>query len=224
MRTRESRQWMVAAATVTGLGVVVPFVVGVTPAYAQPQLRITKTHEGDFPRSGQGVYRITVSNPGTEATRRIYVTDELPTGLKAASVQAAAPFTCNIVGSMSVLTCTADALGAGQTSTILLTVNVAADAPCSVTNRVHVDEDGTLPDPLVGEVDSDVTAITGGECGNGNGNGNGGNGGNGGGLGPILPINLNGVIPMFNNIAVNNNIKSPNAANNTRQDFALNNP
>ncbi|MEU9375964.1 hypothetical protein AB0D94_19570 [Streptomyces sp. NPDC048255] len=217
MKTRALWQRMAGLATVMGLGVVVPFAVGVTPAHAQAQLRITKTHEGDFPRGGQGVYRITVSNPGSESTRRIFVTDELPLGLRADSVQAGAPFDCSIVGNMTVLTCSTDGLGAGQTATILLTVNVAEDAPCSVTNRVQVGEDGTLPNPLPIETDSDVTTVTGGECGNGNG-------GNGGGSGSILPINLNGLIPMFNNIGINNNIKSPNASNHTRQDFALNNP
>ncbi|MFE2992252.1 hypothetical protein [Streptomyces sp. NPDC059262] len=42
--------------------------------------------------------------------------------------------------------------------------------------------------------------------------------------GSILPINLNGVIPMFNNISINNNIKSPGASNTTTQDFGVNAP
>ncbi|MFD9412035.1 hypothetical protein ACFWBN_34185 [Streptomyces sp. NPDC059989] len=223
MKTRVLWQRMTGLATVMGLGVVVPFAVGVTPAYAQGQLRITKTHEGDFVRGGQGVYRITVSNPGLESTRRILLSDEFPLGLSGESVQAGAPFDCGIVGNRRVLTCSTDGLGAGQSATILLTVNVAEDAPCSVTNRVQVGEDGSLPNPIPDETDSDVTRVTGGECGNGNGNGN-GNGGNGGGSGSILPINLNGLIPMFNNITTNNNIKSPNASNHSRQGFALNNP
>ncbi|MCB5180187.1 DUF11 domain-containing protein [Streptomyces antimicrobicus] len=219
MNTRALWHRMAGLATVLGLSVVVPFVTGVTPAHAQAQLRITKTHEGDFARGEQGVYRITVSNPGSEATRRIFVSDELPGGLRAAGVQAGAPFSCSIVGSMTVLTCSADALGAGQTATILLTVNVPEDAPCSVTNRVTVSEDGTLPNPILPETDSDVTAITGGECGNGNGGD-----GDGDDSGSILPITLNGVIPMFNNIATTTNIESPNATNHTSQDFALTAP
>ncbi|MFD9336653.1 hypothetical protein ACFWBF_19990 [Streptomyces sp. NPDC060028] len=217
MKTRALWQRMAGLATVMGLGVVLPFAVGVTPAYAQAELSITKTHEGNFARGGQGVYRITVSNPGSEDTRHTLVSDELPGGLKGDSVQAGAPFDCNIVGSGSALTCSADGLGAGQTSTILLTVNVAEDAPCTITNTVKVGEAGDLPNPLPDVSASDLTTVTGGECGNGNG-------GNGGGLGSILPINLNGVIPMFNNIAINNNIQSPNASNHTRQGFALNNP
>ena len=49
-------------------------------------------------------------------------------------------------------------------------------------------------------------------------------GNNGGDNGSILPINLSGIIPMFNNISVNNNIKSPGASNTTTQNLGLNAP
>ncbi|WP_331736290.1 hypothetical protein [Streptomyces sp. NBC_00045] len=49
-------------------------------------------------------------------------------------------------------------------------------------------------------------------------------GSTGGGGVSILPINLSGILPMFNNISINNNIKSPGATNNTTQDFNLNAP
>ncbi|WP_164721031.1 hypothetical protein [Streptomyces sp. W1SF4] len=49
-------------------------------------------------------------------------------------------------------------------------------------------------------------------------------GGNGGVGGPILPVNLSGVIPMFNNISTNNNINSPGARNATTQNFGLSAP
>ncbi|WP_185899173.1 hypothetical protein [Streptomyces sp. WAC07061] len=49
-------------------------------------------------------------------------------------------------------------------------------------------------------------------------------GGNGGVGGPILPVNLSGVIPMFNNISTNNNINSPGARNATTQHFGLSAP
>lgn len=62
--------------------------------------------------------------------------------------------------------------------------------------------------------DSDQTTITGGDCDNGGG----------GGGGSILPINLNGVIPMFNNISINDNINSPGASNDSRQTFRLDAP
>ncbi|MFG2880700.1 hypothetical protein ACGFYU_37795 [Streptomyces sp. NPDC048337] len=214
-------QRMVGLATVTGLGVVAPFAVGATPAYAQPRLEILKTHEGDFARGGQGVYRIDVSNTGSEFTRRIHVTDELPPGMRAVSVQSEAPFSCSIGGGGVVMVCNADSLGAPQSATILMTVEVAEDAPCTIVNRVRVGEDGDQPNPLPEVTDSDQTTITGGECGDGNGgNGN----GDGDGSGSILPINLAGVLPMFNNITTNNNIDSPGASNYSRQRFVLNNP
>ncbi|MDX3525293.1 hypothetical protein P1P75_02295 [Streptomyces sp. ID05-39B] len=49
-----------------------------------------------------------------------------------------------------------------------------------------------------------------------------GNNGGGNGSGSILPINLSGILPMFNNISVNNNIKSPGAGNTTTQNLGLN--
>lgn len=49
-------------------------------------------------------------------------------------------------------------------------------------------------------------------------------GNNGGGGGSILPINLSGILPMFNNINVNNNINSPGASNTSTQKFGLNTP
>ncbi|WP_159026497.1 hypothetical protein [Streptomyces vietnamensis] len=52
----------------------------------------------------------------------------------------------------------------------------------------------------------------------------GGNNGGGNGSGSILPINLSGILPMFNNISINNNLKSPGATNTTTQNLGLNTP
>jgi uncharacterized repeat protein (TIGR01451 family) len=62
------RQRLAALGTVLGLGVAVPFATGATPAYAQAQLEITKTHVGEFTRGGVGTYRVTVRNTGDEPT------------------------------------------------------------------------------------------------------------------------------------------------------------
>ncbi|MFI6150672.1 hypothetical protein [Streptomyces sp. NPDC051109] len=78
--------------------------------------------------------------------------------------------------------------------------------PCTVTNTARVIEAGTTPRLL------DTASHTVNVC----------NGGNGGGS--ILPINLNGVLPMFNNITTNNNIHSPGATNVSGQTFGLNTP
>uniref|UniRef100_A0AAU2JJH5 Chaplin domain-containing protein n=1 Tax=Streptomyces sp. NBC_00049 TaxID=2903617 RepID=A0AAU2JJH5_9ACTN len=73
--------------------------------------------------------------------------------------------------------------------------------------------EGDADNPLLDSA-SDPTTVTGGTCDDHGDDGEGGS---------ILPISLSGIIPMFNNIAINN-IKSPNAGNHSRQDFALNNP
>ncbi|MFB7176213.1 hypothetical protein ACFCYI_00695 [Streptomyces sp. NPDC056257] len=51
-----------------------------------------------------------------------------------------------------------------------------------------------------------------------------GGGNNGGGGGSILPVNLSGILPMYNNISINNNIKSPGAGNTSTQNFGLDAP
>ncbi|USQ86069.1 hypothetical protein NFX46_21550 [Streptomyces phaeoluteigriseus] len=77
-----SRPRMTALGTVLALGIGLPLTAGVTPAYAQAQLSVTKTHTGDFARGGQGVYRVTVTNTGDESTPGATVlVDNLPEGL-----------------------------------------------------------------------------------------------------------------------------------------------
>ncbi|MFF1396839.1 hypothetical protein ACFVZD_23915 [Streptomyces sp. NPDC058287] len=337
------RRRMAAIAMVLGLGIALPFTAGVTPAFAQAQLRITKTHEGDFPRGGQGVYTITVTNTGDETTGTTGMDDTLPEGLTTAEgqweVDAGVDTECvlgQVPDGRQVLRCDAQNLPAGESFTVTVTVDVSATAPCSVTNTAvtsdplsgsgdEVDDPTTITGegcdpagnpalsinkshtgsftqggtgsyaigvsnaasagPTTGTVtvtdtlpagvtptgasgtgwgcgvsgqtvtctrsdalaagasyptitvatnvttaaactftntasvsgggsssasDNDPTTVTGGTC-------------NGGG-GSILPINLNGVIPMFNNISINNNIDSPGASNTTNQDFELNAP
>ncbi|MFD3662798.1 hypothetical protein ACFWVF_19745 [Streptomyces sp. NPDC058659] len=91
-------------------------------------------------------------------------------------------------------------LPAGSVHTFVFEVDVAQNAPCSLTNTAAVSSSN------LGQIDkaSDPTTITGGTC----------NGGNGGG-GSILPINLNGIFTMFNNISTN----SPGGTNAPNQNF-----
>ncbi|MGR4877918.1 hypothetical protein ACIPUC_00525 [Streptomyces sp. LARHCF249] len=202
-------------ATVMGLGVVLPLTTGAVPAYAQAQLSVTKTHEGDFARGGFGDYLITVTNVGDEAGEGLVFEDTLPTGLTVNAVTSSAPagqWDCATAADGSSVVCTvASDLPADGSWTFTVQVRVAADAPCTVTNMATatVAQPGGSSDSA-----SDPTRITGGDC-------DGGNGGNGG---SILPINLSGILPMFNNISINNNIHSPGAINNTRQTFGLNAP
>lgn len=95
---------------------------------ANPDLTVTKTHTGNFTQGDTGrTYSITVSNNGSGATSgAVSVTDSLPAGLTATTVSGAG-WNCNVAN----LTCTrSDALAAsGSYPVIILTVNVAADAP-----------------------------------------------------------------------------------------------
>ena len=110
----------------------------VTPAGGGADLAIAKTHAGDA-RAGQigFVYTITVNNVGTIASSgTVTVTDLLPAKLTATAV--AGPGWACTVGATP--TCTrSDAVAPNAAyPPIRLTVNVAADAPPSITNTATV--------------------------------------------------------------------------------------
>ena len=120
-------------------------IAGTTINLTQPSLpaawSITSTHVGNFTQ-GQtnAVYTITVTNTGTGATTAPSIAqffDTLPASMTAVSIQGAGWF-CQIAGAM--IGCNrSDALAAGTSYPVLtLTVNVAADAPANVTNRVSI--------------------------------------------------------------------------------------
>ncbi len=121
-----------------------------------PDLTITKTHTGNFVRPQAGAtYTITVSNSGgADTSALITVNDTLPAGLTATDLSGP-----NWNCTLSPLQCTrGDVLFAGTSfEPITLTVNVAANAPSSVTNTATVsggDESNTANDSA-----SDVTQI-----------------------------------------------------------------
>ncbi|MFD9000867.1 hypothetical protein ACFV0T_07830 [Streptomyces sp. NPDC059582] len=181
---------------------------GCNPA-GDPALSINKSHTGSFTQGGTGAYTIDVSNAATAGptTGTVTVTDTLPAGVTPTGASGTG-WDCSVSG--QTVTCTrTDALAAGASyPTITVATNVTTAAACTFTNTASVSGGGS---PSAS--DNDPTTVTGGTC----------NGGNGGG-GSILPVNLNGVIPMFNNISINNNIKSPGASNTTTQDFGVNAP
>ncbi|MGW1724816.1 hypothetical protein ACWCQK_17990 [Streptomyces sp. NPDC002306] len=201
---------MSALGTAVGLGVALPFALA-APAHAQAILSISKSHEGNFARGGQGAYSITLSNSGDDTSGQLLLTDNLPAGLTVAGLDGYISPGCDVTNAGATLRCDGFALSNTGSATLIVTVNVAVNAPCSVTNTVTLTETGTGQSTVS---DGDPTTITGGEC----------DGGNSGGGGSILPINLNGIIPMFNNITTNSNINSPGASNNSRQNFGLNAP
>ena len=104
---------------------------------------ITKTHSGNFTQGQNGaVYTITVSNTGggPSTFAPIAQVDNLPAGLTAVSMQGTG-WTCAI--SPTIGCNRSDALAAGASyPPITLTVNVAANAPASVTNQVSVSGGG----------------------------------------------------------------------------------
>jgi len=128
-------------------------VVAVIPPPAD--LTITKTHTGNFQQGQSFVgYQIVVSNAGSSPTvGLVTVTDTLPTGLTFVSMFGGG-WNC------SQTTCTrTDALAAGASySPIQLTVNVANNAPASVTNTAVVSGGGEVN--LANDTANDVTTIT----------------------------------------------------------------
>ncbi|TQJ37677.1 DUF11 domain-containing protein [Streptomyces sp. SLBN-115] len=224
MAVHTLRRRVAALGTVLGLGIALPFATGATPAYAQAQLEITKTHVGEFTRGGLGTYRITVRNTGDEPTSAAGTgfLDTYPAGITVQEVHIVSYTTetadCSGPQPPDRLgtACTSSQMEPGDSYVVDEVVFVPSDQPCTVTNTVHVEDDGSN---LTASA-SHTIDIPGPNCPNG---GDGGNGGNGSG-GSILPINLNGVIPMFNNITTNNNIHSPGATNASNQNFRLNTP
>jgi uncharacterized repeat protein (TIGR01451 family) len=107
----------------------------------QPDLTVVKSHTGNFTQGDTGkTYSITVTNSGGTATSGLVsVTDTLPNGLAATGINGTG-WNCNF----SNLTCQRfDALAAGSSyPAITLTVNVAANAPTSVTNFASVSGGG----------------------------------------------------------------------------------
>jgi uncharacterized repeat protein (TIGR01451 family) len=115
-----------------------------TSAPAGPDLTIAKTHSGDFSRGQVGAtYTITVSNDGTAATdgSTVTVTETPPAGLTPTAISGTG-WLCTF----GTLTCTrSDVLAAGASyDPITLTVDVASNAPASVTNSATVSGGGDV--------------------------------------------------------------------------------
>jgi RHS repeat-associated protein/uncharacterized repeat protein (TIGR01451 family) len=114
----------------------------IAPAVA-PDLTVTKSHTGSFAQGQSGAtYTIAINNSGSTSTNgTVSVTDTVPGGLTAAALSGTG-WSCTL----ATVTCTrSDALAAGATHpAITLTVNVANNAPATVTNTVTVSGGGEL--------------------------------------------------------------------------------
>jgi uncharacterized repeat protein (TIGR01451 family) len=104
-------------------------------------LTITKSHTGNFSQGQTGAtYSLTARNIGSSATTgTVTVTDTLPAGLTATAISGTG-WSC-VLGT---LTCTrSDVLAAGASYPVVtVTVNVASNAPASVTNTASVSGGG----------------------------------------------------------------------------------
>ena len=109
----------------------------------QPDLTLTATHVGNFTPGDVGdTYTITVSNSGSGATTAaVSLVDTLPSGVTVTAMSGTG-WTVNL----ATLTATcSDALAAGASYPALtITVNVAANAPASLTNTATVSGGGEL--------------------------------------------------------------------------------
>jgi uncharacterized repeat protein (TIGR01451 family) len=144
--------------------------IAALPALA-PDLTLAKSHTGNFPANSTGTYTLTVSNAGTALTAgAITVTDTLPTGLSV-TVGTVTPggtnggnWTCSAnAASPQVITCTSSTVigftSGSNTSVFTLTVNVAANAPSSVTNNASVSGGGEPAANSGNNTASDATTI-----------------------------------------------------------------
>jgi uncharacterized repeat protein (TIGR01451 family) len=121
-----------------------------------PDLMLVKTHIGNFAAGQVGApYVITVSNGGNgPTTGMVTVVDALPAGLAATAIGGSG-WACTLIS----LNCSrSDVLNAGASyPPITLTVNVAANAPASITNVANVSGGGDSN--MANNASSDLVAI-----------------------------------------------------------------
>jgi uncharacterized repeat protein (TIGR01451 family) len=147
--------------------------IAITPTEGSPQtipinqqagpvgntdLTISKTHSGTFQQGGAGTFSIAVSNPGSvPSSGAVTVTDTIPAGLSATAATGAG-WTCTVGATVSCAR--SDTLAAAATyPAITLTVNVAANAPASVTNTAMVSGGGDT-NPANNSASDTVTVTT----------------------------------------------------------------
>lgn len=127
----------------------------VTTIVQVPDLTIAKSHTGQFTGGGTGVYRLTVSNVGSNATNAaVTVTDLLPAGLTPTAMTGDG-WSCTV----GTLTCTRDdALAQGASYPVIsLSVAVSATAASSVTNTAVVSGGGERN--TANDTATDVTSV-----------------------------------------------------------------
>ncbi len=112
-----------------------------TLVVAAPDLRVTKSHTGNFTVGTNGAYTVTVDNGlgGIATTGTITVIDTLPTGLSyVAAGSGGTGWSCGSSGQLVTCTNPNSVLAGGTAPPITLNVAVAAIAVPSVINNVAV--------------------------------------------------------------------------------------
>ena len=129
----------------------------VAPPASAPDLTIAKSHVGNFAQGQNGaIYTILVSNGGSGPTSgTVTATDNLPPGMTATDLTGTG-WTCLL----GTLTCARTSILASAASypSIILTVNVASNAPSTMTNTATVSGGGETN--TSNNSASDPTAIT----------------------------------------------------------------
>ena len=123
---------------------------------AVADLTIEKTSNALSAASGDGTYTLVVTNDGPSTATGVQVTDSLPPGITFASASGDG-WTCAAAGQEVV--CERESLASGASSTITMTVAVAASlAGETVTNLAEVDSDTADPD-VGNNSDDDVVTL-----------------------------------------------------------------
>jgi uncharacterized repeat protein (TIGR01451 family) len=132
-------------------------VTTINASSAAPDLTIAKSHSGNFSQGQTGaMYSINVTNSGgTPTSGTVTMADTLPAGLTPTAISGTG-WTCTL----ATLTCTrSDALAAAASyPPITLTVNVASDAPSSITNTATISGGGQSN--TGNDSANDITTIT----------------------------------------------------------------
>ncbi len=111
-------------------------------AAGAPDLTLTKSHAGSFTQGGTGSYTLVANNSGTVASSgTIKMVDSVPSGLTPTAASGSG-WSCSI--SSQTVTCTSTAVlaAASSASPVTLAVNIASDAPSSLTNTATVSGGG----------------------------------------------------------------------------------
>ncbi|HEX8002999.1 MAG TPA: Ig-like domain-containing protein [Mycobacteriales bacterium] len=128
-----------------------------TTVTSSADLGLTKTHIGSFTAGTTGSYLLTVTNTGpSPANPPTTVVDTLPTGLTYVAATGSG-WVCSAAG--QVVTCTRSTpLAPGASSTLVITVDVAATTAATVTNTASVSSASNDPNAANNDA-SDVTDV-----------------------------------------------------------------